>query len=135
MLDVITANEIVNALQCKGHNIEWVKDHYLKNFITMDSYVNVSICNVDYWVMPIIAFKNTNATVLGFVYERTVYEVGKYSRKTSRLFTNIYNAYFSDNNYDRVYMKKNGVNNKALYFDFDWTNVYRYDEGICDVKK
>lgn len=25
MLDVITANEIVNALQCKGHNIEWVK--------------------------------------------------------------------------------------------------------------
>jgi hypothetical protein len=106
MLDVITANEIVNALQCKGHNIEWVKDHYLKNFITMDSCVNVSICNVDYWVMPIIAFKNTNATVLGFVYERTVYEVGKYSRKTSRLFTNIYNAYFSDNNYDRVYMEK-----------------------------
>lgn len=54
MLDVITANEIVNALQRKGHNIEWVKDHYLKNFITMDSYVNVFICNVDYWVMPII---------------------------------------------------------------------------------
>lgn len=106
MLDVITANEIVNALQCKGYNIEWVKDHYLKNFITMDSCVNVSICNVDYWVIPIIAFKNTNATVLGFVYERTVYEVGKYSRKTSRLFTNIYNAYFFDNNYDRVYMEK-----------------------------
>lgn len=101
MLDVITANEIVNALQCKGHNIEWAKDHYLKYFITMDSYVNV-----DYWVMPIIAFKNTNVTVLGFVYERTVYEVGKYNRKTSRLFTNIYNAYFSDNNYDRVYIKK-----------------------------
>lgn len=94
MLDVITANEIVNALQCKGHNIEWAKDHYLKDFTTMDSYVNVSICNVDYWVMPIIAFKNTNATVLGFIYERTIYEVGKYSRKTSRLFTNIYDAYF-----------------------------------------
>lgn len=30
---------------------------------------------------------------------------------------------------------KNGVNNKALYFDFDWTNAYRYDEGLCDVKK
>ena len=40
MLDVITANEIVNALQCKGHNIEWAKDHYLKYFITMDSYSN-----------------------------------------------------------------------------------------------
>lgn len=96
-----------NTKEERNENIyAWVKDHYLKNFITMDSYVNVSICNVDHWVMPIIAFKNTNATVLGFVYERTVYEVGKYSRKTSRLFTNIYNAYFSANNYDRVYMKK-----------------------------
>lgn len=45
MLDVITANEIVNALQCKGHNIEWAKDHYLKTFITMETFVNVSIRN------------------------------------------------------------------------------------------
>lgn len=67
MLDVITANEIVNALQCKGHNIEWVKDHYLNTFITMDSLVNVTIGNVDYWVMPIISFTNTNATILGFI--------------------------------------------------------------------
>lgn len=66
MLDVITANEIVNALQCKGHNIEWVKDHYLKNFITMDSYVNVFICNVDYWVMPIIAFKKHKCNCIRF---------------------------------------------------------------------
>lgn len=40
MLDVTTANEIVNALQCKGNNIEWVKDIHLKTFITMDSFVN-----------------------------------------------------------------------------------------------
>jgi hypothetical protein len=106
MLDVITANEIVNALQCKEYNIEWVKDIHLKTFITMDSFVNVTIRNANYWVMPIISFKNTNATVLGFVYERTVYEIGKYSRTTSKQFTQIYNAYFSDNNYDRVYMKK-----------------------------
>lgn len=106
MLDVITANEIVNALQCKGNNIEWVKDIHLKTFITMDSFVNVTIRNTDYWVMPIISFTNTNATILGFINERTVYEIGKYSRTTSKQFTNIYNAYFSTNYYDRVYMEK-----------------------------
>lgn len=106
MLDVTTANDILNALQCKGHNIEWTKDHYLETFITMDAFVNVSIRNDEYWVMPIILFENTNAIILGFVYERTVYEVGKYNRTTSRRFTNIYNAYFSNNNYDRVYMEK-----------------------------
>lgn len=51
MLDVTTANEIVNALQCKGNNIEWVKDIHLKTFITMDSFVNVTIRNTEECVL------------------------------------------------------------------------------------
>lgn len=33
------------------------------------------------------------------------------------------------------YRKKHPRCATCKYFDFDWTNAYRYDEGICNVKK
>mgnify|MGYP000699518218 CR=1 FL=1 len=114
MLDVITANKIGNILQDKMGNLEQIENPYLNTCITMGSFVNVAIRNTDYWVIPIILFKRGygltksmyyKGFVLGFVYNRTVYEVGKYSRTSSKQFTHIYNAYFGDK-YDRVYIEK-----------------------------
>lgn len=117
MLDSITANEIVNVLQSKGNsdNLKWVENNYLNTFITMDIPVNVITRNGDYCVMPILFFKRRYRTtesfpykryVLGFVYEGSVYEVGKYTLTTSKLFTNLYNTYFANNKYERVYIPK-----------------------------
>lgn len=33
------------------------------------------------------------------------------------------------------YRKKHSRCATCKYFDFDWTNAYRGDDGICDVKK
>lgn len=117
MLDSITANEIVNVLQskCNSDNLKWVENAYLNTFITMDSLINVTIQNDEYCVMPIIFFKRRYHTmksfpykgyVLGFVYESSVYEVGKYTRRVSEMFTSLCNYYFANNKYERVYIPK-----------------------------
>lgn len=117
MLDLITANEIVNVLQSKGNfnALKWAEKGYLNTFITMDLLVNVTIQNVEYCVIPIILFKRRYRTmesfpykgyVLGFVYEGSVYEVGKYTRRVSEMFTSLCNYYFANNKYERVYFAK-----------------------------
>lgn len=117
MLDLITANEIVNVLQSKGNfnSLKWAEKGYLNTFITMDLLVNVTIQNVEYCVIPFILFKRRYRTmesfpykayVLGFVYEGSVYEIGKYTRRVSEMFTSLCNYYFANNKYERVYFAK-----------------------------
>lgn len=100
MLDFIVANDIINSLQSNRHNIEWIRFNHCNAYTTMGALVNVTIGNDEYYVLPIKSYE----TVVGFVYERTVYEIGKYSRTTSKQFTQICNTYFS--NYVRIYMEK-----------------------------
>lgn len=100
MLDYIVANDIINSLQSKRHIIEWVRFNHCNAYTTAGALVNVTIGNDEFYVLPIMSY----TTVVGFWYDGTVYEIGKYSRTTSKQFTQICNAYFS--NYDRIYMEK-----------------------------
>ena len=100
MLNSILANDIVNALQAKRFDIDWVRFNYCNAYTTAGALIEITIGNEDYYVLPIMSY----TTIVGFVYNNVVYEVGKYSRTTSKQFTQICNAYFSD--YDRVYMEK-----------------------------
>ena len=100
MLDFVIANDIRNALQSERHHIEWFRFNHCNAYTTMGALVNVTIGNDEYFVLPIMSYE----TVVGFVYERVVYEIGKYSQTTSKQMTQICKAYFSD--YDRIFMKK-----------------------------
>lgn len=100
MLNSILANDIVNALQTKRFDIDWVRFNYCNAYTTEGALIEITIGNDDYYVLPILSY----TTVVGFAYNGVVYEIGKYSRTTSKQFTQICNAYFSD--YDRVYMEK-----------------------------
>ena len=97
MLDIIVANDIRNALQCMRTSIEWVRFNYCNAYTTNGSFVEVIIGNDVYNVLPILSY----TTVVGFFYDGIVYEIGKYSRTTSKQFTQICNTYFSD--YERIY--------------------------------
>lgn len=100
MLNSILVNDIVNALQAKRFDIDWVRFNYCNAYTTEGALIEITIGNEDYYVQPIMSY----TTVVGFAYNEVVYEIGKYSRTTSKQFTQICNTYFSD--YDRIYMEK-----------------------------
>lgn len=100
MLDFIVANDIVNALQSKRFNIDWVRFNHCNAYTTDGALIDVTLGNTDYYVLPIMSY----TTVVGFAYNGIVYEIGKYSRTTSKQFTQICNTYFSG--YERIYMEK-----------------------------
>ena len=96
MLDFVIANDIRNALQNERRHIEWFRFNHCNAYTAMGALVNVTIGNNEYFVLPIMSYE----TVVGFVYERIVYEIGKYSRTTSKQMTQICNTYFSE--YERI---------------------------------
>lgn len=103
MLDSTTAINIINDLQSNCNNINWTQFRHCNAYTTVDKQGGVTlecviIGNVRYYVLPIMSYK----TVVGFVHQANVYEVGKYSRTTSKQFTQICNAYFP--HLDRVYI-------------------------------
>ena len=100
MLNSILANEIVNALECGKNEIPWTQFRHCNAYTTICYEIYLTLNGKVYSVTPIKSY----ATIVGFVYNNVVYEIGKYSRTTSKQFTQICNAYFSD--YDRVYMEK-----------------------------
>lgn len=100
MLDFIVANDIINGLQAMRPRIEWVKFNYCNAYTTAGALVKIIVGNDEYNVLPIMSY----TTVVGFFYDGVVYEIGKYSRTTSKQFTQICNAYFSS--YERIYMEK-----------------------------
>lgn len=100
MLNSIVANDIRNSLQSMRMNIDWVKFNYCNAYTTEGALVEITIGNDNYYVLPILSY----TTVVGFAYNGVVYEIGKYSRTTSKQFTQICNTYFS--NYDRIYIEK-----------------------------
>lgn len=100
MLNSIVANDIRNGLQCMRSNIHWVRFNYCNAYTTGGALIEVTIGNDDYYVLPIMSY----TTVVGFAYNGVVYEIGKYSRTTSKQFTQICNTYFSD--YKRTYIEK-----------------------------
>lgn len=100
MLDFVIANDIRNALQSKRRHIEWFRFNHCNAYTTEGALVNVTIGNNEYFVMPIMSYE----TVVAFVYNHIVYEIGKYSRTTSKQVTQICNTYFSD--YERIFMEK-----------------------------
>lgn len=100
MLDFIVANDIRNQLQSERHHIEWFRFNHCNAYTTMGALVSVTIGNDEYFVLPIMSYE----TVVGFVYDNIVYEIGKYSQTTSKQFTQICNTYFS--NCDRIFYEK-----------------------------
>ena len=100
MLNSIVANDIRNALQCDRMNIDWVRFNYCNAYTTGGALVEVTIGNDDYYVMPILSY----TTVVGFVYDGVVYEIGKYSRTTSKQFTQICNSLYY--NCERVFIDR-----------------------------
>lgn len=100
MLDYVVANDIVNALQGMRGSIDWVQFNHCNAYTTGGAIERVIIGETEYFVQPIMSY----STIVGFVHECVVYEIGKYSRTTSKQFTQICNTYFSE--YDRIYMEK-----------------------------
>lgn len=100
VLNSILANDIVNALQSKRFDIDWVRFNYCNAYTTAGALIEITIGNDDYYVLPIMSY----TTIVGFVYNGVAYEVGKYSRTTSKQFTQICNTYFP--HCDRTYVEK-----------------------------
>lgn len=100
MLNCILANDIVNGLQIKSFDIDWVRFNYCNAYTTAGALIGITIGNEEYYVLPIMSY----TTIVGFVYNNVVYEVGKYSRTTSKQFTQICNTYFPD--YKRTYIER-----------------------------
>ena len=100
MLDYIVANDIIKDLQSKRLDIEWVRFNHCNAYTTAGALVNATIGNDEFYVLPIMSY----TTVVGFWYDGTVYEIGKYSRTTSKQFTQICNTLFFF--FSRIYMEK-----------------------------
>ena len=98
MLNTIVVNEIVNALQGMRDHIDWIRFNHCNAYTTVSSSFAETIGYDGYYVQPIMSY----TTVVGFAHNGIVYEVGKYSRTTSKQFTQIFNTYYPD--YKRVYV-------------------------------
>lgn len=89
MLTNDIANAIREELQYNINCIEWVRfrttNAYLGDFYT------VNVNEKQYTVLPYRSYD----TVVGFTYLLGFYEVGKYSRTTSKQLTQIYNEFYS----------------------------------------
>ena len=98
LLDCITILDIRNALSCK--NIDWCQFNYCNAYTTGGALELVVIGDTEYWVQPIKSYN----TIVAFAYQGQFYEIGKYSRTTSKQVTQIYNRFFS--NYDRFFVDR-----------------------------
>lgn len=115
MMDSIIANGIVEILESiKCNNIPWVQFRYCNAYTTGYYDICISVNGEDYNVIPIKSY----STIVGFVHMSVLYEIGKYSRTTSKQITRIYNTYFSD--CKRVYMARRYSGND---YDFDLSLV------------
>ena len=100
MLDFVVANDIRNALQSENETIPWVQFRHCNAYTTGYHDICVTVNGKVYNVIPIKSY----STIVGFVHMSDVYEIGKYSRTTSKQMTRICNTYFSD--CDRVFYEK-----------------------------
>ena len=92
------SNEIRNKVQQMTHNIEWTQFRSMQADIGSPVFVNVD--GNDYLVQPFQSY----TTIVGLVDEatHTFYEVGKYSRTTSKQVTVFCNTY----GYNKVYVDR-----------------------------
>lgn len=93
-----TVNEIRNKLQQMTHDIEWEQFRSMQADIGTPVFVNVDAN--EYLVQPFQSY----TTIVGFVdnMTHTFYEVGKYSRTTSKQVTVFCNTY----GYNKVYVDR-----------------------------
>ena len=98
-MNSILANVIINQLQARRYNLEWTQFHSMQ--ADVGEPIEVTIGNTDYAVIPFQSY----TTVVGFVVLddiHTFYEVGKYSRTTSKQVTRFCN----ENNLKKVFIEK-----------------------------
>ena len=93
----LLANDVVNALTSKKHKINFYKFNNC-NFYHSD-FICITLGNKDYYVK---ALKSYN-TIVGFIYNGVLYEVGKYSKTTSKQITMFNNTIKC---FDRVFFNK-----------------------------
>lgn len=91
-------NEIRNKLQKMSYNIEWTQFRSMNADIGNFVFVNVE--DNDFLVKPFQSY----TTIVGFVdnMTHTFYEIGKYSRTTSKQVTIFCNTY----GYNKVYVDR-----------------------------
>ena len=99
MMNKILANDIRNQLQAKRNHTVWKQFNHC-NAYTAYEKITVTIGDTDYTVTPIRSYE----TIVAFEYDGTVYEIGKYSRTTSKQVTQITNRLgCSRNFYERIW--------------------------------
>lgn len=97
MMNEILVNDIRNQLQANRLNIKWNKFNSCNAYI--GELTEVIIGNDSYMVYPVMSY----TTVVGFCCKDGFYEIGKYSRTTSKQVTQIFNSYYS--HMERFYTK------------------------------
>lgn len=98
MLDKRLVNDIRNALQAKKNKISFRQFRSCQAWI--GDGITVTIGNEDFWVVPIMSYE----TIVGFAEGFQIYEVGKYSRTTSKQFTQICNQVYD--NLERIFVER-----------------------------
>jgi hypothetical protein len=100
MLSNEIANGIVTELQNNINLIEWSRFRHTNAYIGDFYWVNVD--GKDYHILSCRSYN----TVVAFVYMGEFYEVGKYSRTTSKQVTQIYNEFNVRNSYSRHFVPR-----------------------------
>ena len=100
MLSNELANAIRTELQYDINFIKWTQfrrtNSYLGDFYT------VNVGGKDYQILP---YRSYN-TVVAFTYKDGFYEVGKYSRTTSKQVTQIYNEFYASSPFCRYFVPR-----------------------------
>ena len=98
MMNSIIVNDVRNSLQAKRNHVKWVRFNHCNAYIGDE--ITVTIGDTDYTVTPILSYE----TVVAFAHNGIMYEVGKYSRTTSKQVTQITNKLGCDRKfYERIW--------------------------------
>lgn len=100
MLSNEIANGIITELQKHINCIDWSQFRHTNAYLGDFYWVNVG--GKDYHILSYRSYD----TVVAFVYKGIFYEVGKYSRTTSKQVTQIYNEFNVRNSYSRHFVPR-----------------------------
>lgn len=112
LLTVKEANDIRDLLQKEMYsNHSWTRFNYCQAWTTFSWHNVTSVCNgKDVLALPVKSYNTIVAFMLSTVDSNgnellEFYEVGKYSRTTSKQVTQIYNSRYSDKA-ERIYVDR-----------------------------
>ena len=100
MLSNEIVNAIVNELENHKNLINWTPYRFTNAYLGDFYWVNVD--GKDYHILP---YRSYN-TVVAFAYKSDFYEVGKYSRTTSKQVTRIYNDFYANSSFSRHFVPR-----------------------------